>query len=79
LNVPVNASKNSLPTFLNPLSARQYAVALKLTIEGLLHGVKRLVIPIQVIYYPLEGIPSQTSRESEASNPSSTALSVSHL
>ena len=74
LNVPVNASKNLLPTFLNPLSARQYAVVLTLTVYGFLHGVLRLVIPVQVICYPSDGTPSQAFRESETSNARSASL-----
>ena len=53
LKVPINATKTLLPTFLNPLSARQYALVLRLRIKGLYHGVIELVLPVQVIYCPL--------------------------
>lgn len=56
LILPVNASKSLLPTFLNPLSARQYALVLRLSIEGLYHEALELVLPLQVIYYPAEGV-----------------------
>jgi hypothetical protein len=55
LKVPINAAKTLLPTFLNPLSARQYAVVLRLSIQELYHGVIELVLPVQVIYYPPHG------------------------
>jgi len=54
LLLPINASKTLLPTFLNELSARQYALVLRLTIEGLRHATIELIVPIQVIYYPAD-------------------------
>jgi len=63
LIVPVNASKNLLPTFLSPLSARRYILVLDLKVGGLSHGTLALEIPIQVIYDP-----------SEKLNPSSRTL-----
>jgi hypothetical protein len=55
LKFPINATKTLLPTFLNPLSARQYALVLRLSIKGLYHEVIELVLPVQVIYCPLNG------------------------
>ncbi|PMD42139.1 hypothetical protein L207DRAFT_485588 [Hyaloscypha variabilis F] len=52
VNVPIRVMKNLLPTFLNQLSARQYAVVIRLAIKGLSHGLLELVLPLQVIYYP---------------------------
>jgi len=52
LKIPICAMKTLLPTFLNQLSARQYAVVLRLSIQGLSHKVMELVLPVQVIYYP---------------------------
>ncbi len=54
LIVPVNASKNLLPTFLSPLSARRYVLVLALKVGGLSHGTLALEIPIQVIHDPSE-------------------------
>jgi hypothetical protein len=55
IRVPIRATKTLLPTFLNQLSARQYAVVLRLSIQGISHGVIELVLPVQVIYYPALG------------------------
>lgn len=55
LKLPIRAIKNLLPTFLNQLSARQYAVVVRLSIKGFSHGVLELVLPLQVIYYPTMG------------------------
>jgi len=52
LKVPIRSMKKLLPTFLNQLSARQYAVVVQLSIKGLFHGILELVLPVQVIYYP---------------------------
>lgn len=54
LSLPVNTSKDLLPTFLNALSARQYALVLRLMIEGLYHDTIELIVPVQVIYYPAD-------------------------
>jgi hypothetical protein len=54
LYLPVNTSKDLLPTFLNTLSARQYALVLRLMIEGLCHDTIELIVPVQVIYYPTD-------------------------
>lgn len=61
LIVPVNASKNLLPTFLSPLAARRYVLVLALKIGGLSHGTLALEIPIQIIYDPLK-ISNRSSR-----------------
>ena len=42
-----------LPTFANPLSARQYAIVLQISVKGLHPNIMELVLPIQVIYYPI--------------------------
>lgn len=52
LNVPIRVTKNLLPTFLNQLSARQYAVVVRFSIKGHSHRVLELILPLQVIYYP---------------------------
>ncbi|KUJ10761.1 uncharacterized protein LY89DRAFT_787148 [Mollisia scopiformis] len=52
LKVPIRTIKKLLPTFLNQLSARQYAIVVQLSIKGLVHGVLELVLPLQVVYYP---------------------------
>ena len=57
LTAPITAAKSLLPTFLNRLSARQYALVLRLDIEGLPHPVLKLVIPLQVIHCP-QAIPA---------------------
>ena len=49
LIVPVNASKSSIPTFLNPLSARRYVLVLSITIEEIHHDAMVLEVPLQVI------------------------------
>ncbi|KAE8446852.1 hypothetical protein EG329_011629 [Mollisiaceae sp. DMI_Dod_QoI] len=63
--VPINASKALLPTFLNPLSARQYALVLKVGIEDLSHRDLELVLPLQVIYWPesMEDLPQERREE----------------
>ena len=53
LKVPINTRKTLLPTFANPLSARQYAIVLQISIKGLHPNIMELVLPIQVIYYPI--------------------------
>jgi hypothetical protein len=65
LVLPVNASKDLLPTFLNCLSARQYALVVRLMIEGLHHGAIELVIPVQVIYCPAEAASPAVDAEIE--------------
>jgi len=52
LKLPIRVVKKLLPTFLNQLSARQYAVVVRLSIRGIFHGVLELVLPLQVIYNP---------------------------
>ena len=52
LILPVNAIGALLPTFLGPLSARQYAVVMRLKIKGLFHTPLELALPLQVIHYP---------------------------
>lgn len=54
LRVPVNAPKSLLPTFLNPLSSRQYALVIRVRIKRLCHGPLILVIPLQVIRHSPE-------------------------
>jgi hypothetical protein len=76
LILPVNAPKNLLPTFLNPLSARQYALVLQLMIEGLHHGVIELVVPVQVIYYPAEAVSPAIEAETDASGQDCDLLSM---
>jgi hypothetical protein len=50
--VPVSMPKTFLPTFLNLLSARQYALVLRVSIPGLRHdGALDVAIPQQLIYY----------------------------
>jgi hypothetical protein len=53
LKVPINTRKTLLPTFANPLSARQYAIVLQISIKGLHPNIMELILPIQVIYYPI--------------------------
>jgi hypothetical protein len=49
LSLPVSVPKTLLPTFLNLLSARQYALVLRVGIVGLRHGgVLELVLPLQL-------------------------------
>ncbi|RFU24422.1 hypothetical protein B7463_g11920, partial [Scytalidium lignicola] len=52
--VPINVTKPLLPTFLNPLAARRYALVIRLSIKGVSHRPLELVLPIQVIYWPFE-------------------------
>ncbi|KAH8803657.1 hypothetical protein F5884DRAFT_861975 [Xylogone sp. PMI_703] len=56
ITVPIVASKSLLPTFLNPLASRRYAVVIQLSIKGLSNKTMDLVLPIQVIYWPLQAI-----------------------
>lgn len=53
LKVPVCTRKILLPTFANPLSARQYAVVLQFSIKGLYPNIIELILPVQVIHYPV--------------------------
>lgn len=64
LVVPISAPKALLPTFLNPLSARQYALVLKVDVEGLSHRPLKLVLPLQVIYWP-DGMRETVSEQTE--------------
>lgn len=59
LTVPIVAIKSLLPTFFNQLSARQYAVVLKLSVKGLRHAPLELVLPLQVFNYPETGMTSE--------------------
>jgi len=52
LDVPIKVARNLLPTFLNQLSARQYAVVVRFSIKGFSHKVLELVLPLQIICYP---------------------------
>jgi hypothetical protein len=79
LLLPINASKTLLPTFLNALSARQYALVLRLMIEGLHHATIELIVPTQVIYYPADAdLPAQEA-ELETSDWDSDLSSMSRL
>ena len=52
LRVPVSVPKTLLPTFLNVLSARQYALVLRVSIAGLWQGgVLKMAIPLQLTYH----------------------------
>jgi hypothetical protein len=77
LTVPINAPKSLLPTFLNQLSARQYVLVLRLGINGLYHGVIELVLPMQVIFDPLQAVPGMMHEESTVENQDPVSLSVS--
>ncbi|CZR69697.1 uncharacterized protein PAC_19597 [Phialocephala subalpina] len=68
LVVPMSASKALLPTFLNPLSARQYALVLKVSVEGFSHRGLELVLPLQVIYWP-DGMQDMAQEESDEPPP----------
>jgi hypothetical protein len=53
---PVSVPKTLLPTFLNLLSARQYAVELRVSLATVRHiGVLELAIPLQLTYHNLQG------------------------
>ncbi len=79
LVLPVNTSKNLLPTFFNTLSARQYALVLRLTIEGLYHAEMELIVPIQVIYFPAVAVLPAMPVELEASHQDCDPSSMSGL
>lgn len=78
LVLSVNASKSLLPTFVNPLSSRQYALVVRLRIKGLCHGPLELVLPLQVIHYPAEGARG-AREESERRNPDNVFPAASEL
>ena len=79
LVLPVNASKDLLPTFLNALSARQYALVLRLMIEGLYHATIELIVPIQVIYYPADAVLPAIEAEIETSDQDCNLLAMGRL
>jgi hypothetical protein len=55
--VPVSVPKTYLPTFLNLLSARQYALVLRVSIPGLRHnGALEVAIPLQLICYDQDNL-----------------------
>jgi len=66
LNVPVSYSKDLLPTFLNPLSARRYSLVFQLEIEGFRHNPMILGIPIQVVNAMSSSQHSPRSRDSHS-------------
>jgi hypothetical protein len=78
LKVPIRVIKNLLPTFLNQLSARQYAVVIRLSIKGLFHGMLELVLPLQVIYYPALGEMLEMPPGEETAARDELLSSVSH-
>jgi hypothetical protein len=52
---PVSVPKTLLPTFLNLLSARQYAIELRVSLATVRHiGMLELAIPLQLIYHDLK-------------------------
>lgn len=79
LNVPIRVMKNLLPTFLNQLSARQYAVVVRFSIKGLSHRLLELVLPLQVIYYPALGEMLEAPQEEGTTARDELLSSVSHL
>lgn len=51
LCVPISVPKTLLPTFLNTVSARQYALVLRVAVAGLKHGrVLEVTLPLQLIF-----------------------------
>jgi hypothetical protein len=77
LTVPVNATKTLLPTFLNVLSARRYALVIRLRIKELQHGTLELVLPVQLIYDPLNHTTfgAGEGQENESQNDISSSVS----
>lgn len=77
LMVPINATKMLLPTFLNPLSARQYALVLGLSVKELYHEAIELILPVQVICYPpnVPGFGIDDGERSESQDGVSASLS----
>lgn len=52
LSVPASVSKELLPTFLNMLSARQYALVIRVSVADLrTWRALELAIPLQLIYH----------------------------
>ena len=78
LSIPINAPKSLLPTFLNLLSARQYAVVLKVKILAHHHHPLKLVVPVQVIYHPLKSIPPPYVECQSATNAQDSILWLVH-
>lgn len=61
IDVPTNAPKELLPTFLSPLAARRYVLRIRVHIVGLRHVAHDLQLPLQVIHEPLNGSLLMTS------------------
>lgn len=79
LAVPVSGTKVLLPTFLNQLSARQYALIIRLGIQGLYHRKIELILPVQVILYPPQGILDGIDEESRVESQDEISSSVPRL
>jgi hypothetical protein len=79
LTVPVSTTKNLLPTFLNVLSARRYALVLRLSIKELRHGILELVLPVQLIYDPLRDTGSGESEGQGDESQNNISPSMSRL
>jgi hypothetical protein len=77
LAAPITASKNLLPTFLNQLSARQYDLVVRLSIKGFHHGRVELVLPVQVIFHPPQGMSGLSQEESRVENQDPASLTIS--
>ena len=73
--VPISAPKSLLPTFLNQLSVRQYALVLGLSIGGLYHGLAELILPVQVVFHPPQGSPGIIHEESSTESLEPISLS----
>ncbi|KAF3908299.1 hypothetical protein AA313_de0206526 [Arthrobotrys entomopaga] len=50
LPVTVTCSKNLVPTFLNPLAARRYAIVFRIKVLGLSHDEIEVKVPVQIVH-----------------------------
>jgi hypothetical protein len=77
LAVPINTSKTLLPTFINVLSALRYTLVLRFSVKGLYHGTLQLILPVQVIYDPLQGRNFEAGEGLGDENGNEISLSIS--
>jgi hypothetical protein len=61
VDVPINVSKELLPTFFTPLAARRYALKITVRVAGLHHVAPELQLPLQLVHEPLNGPLSASS------------------
>jgi hypothetical protein len=72
-DIPINAPKDLLPTFLSPLASRRYALRVIIDVVGMHHSSLELQVPLQVNLEPSSS--DDTAEDSNISNHEDIAFS----